>query len=95
MAAQNCSHRFPFLCYWNNLVVIKENKTWEEALDHCRALRSPTHQQFRYDLISVQPEDYNKIMAVVTEASTEEVGSDLVTSHFGREICLEFVHAVC
>lgn len=80
MATQNCSARFPFVCFRDNLVLVKENKTWEEALEHCRALKSPHHVSILYDLISVQPgEDHNYMMNKVTEANTEKVGSYSVT----------------
>ena len=28
-----------YICLMHNLILVKENKTWEEALDHCRALQ--------------------------------------------------------
>ncbi|XP_070297801.1 regenerating islet-derived protein 3-alpha-like [Salvelinus sp. IW2-2015] len=36
MADSLCQQRNPFLCFDLNVVLVKENKTWEEALDHCR-----------------------------------------------------------
>lgn len=91
MTTQDCSSRFPFLCYRagqdrtgqdnlvlveeDNLVLVEENKTWEEALEHCRALSSPTS----YDLVSIQPEDYDYVMKKLVEANAEEVGSNSVT----------------
>lgn len=91
MTTQDCSSRFPFLCYRagqdrtgqdnlvlveeDNLVLVKENKTWEEALEHCRALSSPTS----YDLVNIQPEDYDYVMKKLVEANAEEVGSNSVT----------------
>lgn len=30
-------NKFSFFCFHNNMVLVKENKTWEEALDHCRS----------------------------------------------------------
>lgn len=86
MTTQDCSSRFPFLCYRtgqdnlvleeeNNLVLVEENKTWEEALEHCRALSPPTS----YDLVSIQAEDYDYVMKKLVEANAEEVGSNSVT----------------
>ncbi|XP_030614937.1 dromaiocalcin-1-like [Archocentrus centrarchus] len=69
MASKNCDTQLPFICYGGNLVLIEENKTWEEALEHCRALS--------YDLVSVQREDYNILMEVVSGANTEEVWTGL------------------
>nr|XP_040060816.1 macrophage mannose receptor 1-like [Gasterosteus aculeatus aculeatus] len=44
----DCSKRRPFSCFHNGLVLVKENKTWEEAMERCR-------QQHR-DLVSVTSE---------------------------------------
>lgn len=80
MATQNCSGQFPFICFRDNLVLVKENKTWEEALEHCRALKSPYYASTLYDLISVQPgEDHNYMINKIKEANTEMVGSYMVT----------------
>lgn len=67
MAAQNCNDHFPFVCLRENVILVKENKTWEEALEHCRGLS--------YDMVSVQPgEDHQKVMAYVKLADTDMVG---------------------
>ncbi|KAL6113628.1 uncharacterized protein ACO6RY_11864 [Pungitius sinensis] len=70
MSALSCSARFPFVCLSTNLLLVKENKTWEEALDHCRALGAVHNGQ--YDLVSVQPGD-EFVTTVMQEADTEEV----------------------
>ncbi|KAK1891681.1 putative C-type lectin domain family 20 member A [Dissostichus eleginoides] len=77
MATQNCSTRFPFVCLRHNLVLVKENKTWREALDHCRALNSPYNSNIRFELVSVQPEDHDNVMNKVKEGDTEEVWAGL------------------
>lgn len=33
---KNCEDKFVFFCFQSHLVLVKENKTWEEALEHCR-----------------------------------------------------------
>ncbi|XP_043954165.1 C-type lectin lectoxin-Lio2-like [Gambusia affinis] len=33
---ENCNERKPFICYEDKLILIKENKTWLEALTYCR-----------------------------------------------------------
>uniref|UniRef100_A0AAQ5YQ16 C-type lectin domain-containing protein n=1 Tax=Amphiprion ocellaris TaxID=80972 RepID=A0AAQ5YQ16_AMPOC len=77
MDTRNCSDRFPFICIKDNLLLVKENKTWEEALDHCRGLTPPTHYT-RYDLVSVQlGAEYDYVMRKIMEADTEEVWTGL------------------
>ncbi|XP_058249171.1 macrophage mannose receptor 1-like [Hemibagrus wyckioides] len=31
----DCTIKYPFICY-RNIILVKENKTWEDALQHCR-----------------------------------------------------------
>lgn len=71
MATQNSSYQFLFICSGDNLVLVKESKTWEEALENCRALSSPTQPELSYELVSVQPEDYNDVRSKVMNANTE------------------------
>ncbi|XP_029945729.1 C-type mannose receptor 2-like [Salarias fasciatus] len=74
MAAKKCTDQFPFVCVSDNLLLVKEKKSWEEAVEHCRAYTSPTNSQHRYDLASVQPgDDQNYIMTTVMKADTQEV----------------------
>lgn len=35
-----CDSQKAFLCYEDNPILVKENKTWEEALEHCRTLNT-------------------------------------------------------
>lgn len=79
MATQNCSARFPFICIRDNLVLVKENKTWEEALHHCRTLKFSHQPGVHYELVSVKPgEDHDYVMNKVKEANSEKVGSSSV-----------------
>lgn len=71
MATQKCTDRFPFVCFWDNLVLVKEDKTWEEALERCRSLDNQTY--LRYDLVSMQPEvDDYYVKNKIKEAATNE-----------------------
>ncbi|XP_067308184.1 C-type mannose receptor 2-like [Pseudorasbora parva] len=62
-----CNHRvFPFVCHEDKLILIKENRTWPEALRYCR--------QKHVDLVSVHSEAMQRrVMNVVKGASTAEV----------------------
>ncbi|XP_026234422.1 E-selectin-like [Anabas testudineus] len=76
MITQSCSARYPFICFTDNLVLVKENKTWEEALEYCKALTSPTYSP--YQLVSVQPgDDFSYMWNRVMEADTDEVWTGL------------------
>ncbi|XP_054914693.1 C-type mannose receptor 2-like isoform X3 [Poeciliopsis prolifica] len=50
---ENCTERKPFICYSDDkLILIKENKTWHEALNHCR--------QNHHDLVTITNMDEQK-----------------------------------
>ncbi|MEQ2203164.1 hypothetical protein XENOCAPTIV_025834 [Xenoophorus captivus] len=76
MATEDYGLSLPFVCIQEgniNVILVKESKSWEEALEHCRGLNS---SGFGFDLISVQPGDEQEnIMNKVMEADTKEVGS--------------------
>ena len=72
MANLDCDTLWPFYCYSDNLVLVKEDKTWEEALEHCRAMDSA--DPLRNDLISLSgPSDLHTVWSRVNEATTNEV----------------------
>ncbi|KAG7253611.1 hypothetical protein CRUP_016322, partial [Coryphaenoides rupestris] len=60
-----CDDHYGFVCYSDNLVLIKEEKTWEEALQHCRDLGE-------YDLLSSQY-DHRFVRRHIEKAVTNEV----------------------
>jgi len=67
MSTQTCSTPLPFVCRWDNVVLVKEHKSWEAALEHCRALG--------HELVSVEPGDDHGYMAgKLVLADTEAVG---------------------
>uniref|UniRef100_A0A8C1YAX5 C-type lectin domain-containing protein n=1 Tax=Cyprinus carpio TaxID=7962 RepID=A0A8C1YAX5_CYPCA len=61
-----CSKEHPFVCYDDKLVLIRENKTWTEALRHCRNMDM--------DLVSVDSEQMQRrVMNVTSSASSAHV----------------------
>ncbi|KAK7912606.1 hypothetical protein WMY93_012817 [Mugilogobius chulae] len=40
MSVQSCSEAFPFLCFRDNLVLLEEKMSWEEALEACGNISS-------------------------------------------------------
>ncbi|CAL8366504.1 unnamed protein product [Boreogadus saida] len=66
-----CSNGLYYLCENNHLVFVEEKKTWEEALDHCRALGPDASK--RTDLLSFHDEEeLSYTREVMTRAQTEE-----------------------
>lgn len=70
------------MCYEERLVLVKEKKTWEDALVHCRALEAvdpmlpaDSYQNHRYDLATVlTADDLSFAREKAQEATTDEVG---------------------
>ncbi|CAL8382138.1 unnamed protein product [Arctogadus glacialis] len=79
----DCDTLWPFYCFQDNVVLVKENKTWEEALEHCRAMdmANPsllTSNNHRNDLISISgPLDQQIVWTKIDEAITNEVWTGL------------------
>ncbi|XP_058628870.1 macrophage mannose receptor 1-like isoform X1 [Onychostoma macrolepis] len=62
----SCTNQYPFVCHEDELIVIRENLTWAEALRYCR--------QNHVDLVSVHSEEIQRrVMNVVKRASTAAV----------------------
>ncbi|XP_051988545.1 secretory phospholipase A2 receptor-like isoform X2 [Xyrauchen texanus] len=62
----NQINKFPFVCYKDQLVLIKQNRTWNEALRYCR--------ENHVDLVSVDsPQIQHHVMNVARSASTTAV----------------------
>ncbi|XP_016522170.1 macrophage mannose receptor 1-like [Poecilia formosa] len=63
---ENCDERKPFICYDDKVILIKENKTWEDALTYCR--------DHHHDLVTItNMEDQIWIQEKVKNASTDYV----------------------
>lgn len=81
----SCSERFHPLCLNDNLLVVKENKTWEEAVNYCLALngwkKNQPHRRYKFNLLSLyEGSDYNYIRDRIYTATTTEVRLLLVGS---------------
>ncbi|KAJ8272524.1 hypothetical protein GJAV_G00090200 [Gymnothorax javanicus] len=62
----NCSEEKPFYCYDDELILVRENRTWDEALDYCRRHHS--------DLVSVYFESLQHwVKRRAQQASTDHV----------------------
>lgn len=62
-SSDDCNKEKPFFCYDDKLVLINEDKTWEEALDYCR-------KNYR-DLVSITNPDQQRVVEVkAVEASS-------------------------
>nr|XP_033501783.1 putative C-type lectin domain family 20 member A [Epinephelus lanceolatus] len=83
--SDKCSSKHTFLCFNERLVLVKERKTWEQALQHCRALEAVNsnqpatdYQNHRYDLATLHsPDDHKYAREKAKYAPTNEVWTGL------------------
>lgn len=72
-----CSEKLGFVCEDYNLVLVNESKTWEEALEHCRSMRSKCvdRQQcvYGHELVSLQWDEFHYTTKLMKGAATDEV----------------------
>ncbi|XP_038162418.1 putative C-type lectin domain family 20 member A [Cyprinodon tularosa] len=69
-----CNKKYIVICYDEYLVLVKENKTWEEALEHCRALDSVN----RFNLATLLTEhDLSYAQELAQNATTDEIWTGL------------------
>ncbi|XP_039475413.1 macrophage mannose receptor 1-like [Oreochromis aureus] len=67
-----CSKEFYPFCFVDNLVVVNENKTWEDALIHCRRMKTSC-SGCKYDLLSLTDvSQYNYVRDRIYRATTDE-----------------------
>lgn len=75
---------FRFVCFSDNLVVVNENKTWEEALMHCSTMTKPCGDSnnictYNYQLLNLQYlDEYSYVRSRMSTATTDEVGEWVV-----------------
>ncbi|XP_034567788.1 dromaiocalcin-1-like isoform X2 [Notolabrus celidotus] len=67
------------MCSKEMLVLVKENKTWEDALMHCRGLeakdpRKPftAYENYKYDLATLLTEDDHKFARETAKSATTD-----------------------
>ncbi|KAF7213138.1 C-type mannose receptor 2-like [Nothobranchius furzeri] len=80
-----CSVTHTFVCSYVTLVLVKENKTWDEALEHCRSLEDTDSVNLtikfwkhNYDLATlITADDHNFARSRAQEATTGEVWTGL------------------
>lgn len=75
---KECTSKHGFVCQDDNLVVVKENKTWEEALNHCRRInnrcKDPWYEcSYKYNLLSLKDSDYQYVRDRIYRSTTDEV----------------------
>lgn len=70
-----CFQNLPFVCFSDNLVLVKQNKTWEEALNHCKEM---TNASYKYNLLSfTNSSEYDYVSDRIYGASNDEVWTGL------------------
>ncbi|XP_029945199.1 C-type mannose receptor 2-like [Salarias fasciatus] len=77
--SEECDDVHPFVCFDESVLLVQHNKTWEEALDHCRWLwRREESWSLRFDLSTViSQNDVTNAREMAQYATTEEVWTGL------------------
>ncbi|XP_051251093.1 C-type mannose receptor 2-like [Dicentrarchus labrax] len=82
--ATKCESHNQFMCYEENLVLVKENETWEDALMHCRTLEAvdqskpaTDYQNHRYDLATLLTVDDLTFAQETAQEAPHEVWTGL------------------
>ncbi|CAJ1048460.1 macrophage mannose receptor 1-like [Xyrichtys novacula] len=74
-----CHFEYKSVCYDDELILVKEKKTWEEALEHCRSLKTDptpnnTASDHLYDLLHMHAGNTNlHAKKLIQNAQTQEV----------------------
>lgn len=89
--SEGCSKRHEVVCYDDKLLVVKENKTWEEALTHCQNIDTKCSDSsgpcvLKYYLLSLELlSDYDYVRDRIYTATTDEVRD---THEAGPAMCV-------
>ncbi|XP_031148458.1 lymphocyte antigen 75-like [Sander lucioperca] len=83
--SDHCEISHSVMCNNETLVLVKENKTWEQALKHCRTLEAvdssqpaTVYQNYRYDLATLlTSDDHVYAREKAQDATTNEVWTGL------------------
>ncbi|XP_071386464.1 macrophage mannose receptor 1-like [Centroberyx affinis] len=67
-----CDKQYTFVCYEDDLILVKEKKTWEEAAEHCGTL----HRKHPFHLAPARGGD-GYARSVIRDAETDEVWTGL------------------
>ncbi|XP_008289409.1 snaclec alboaggregin-B subunit alpha-like [Stegastes partitus] len=81
----DCGAGRSFMCSDEKLILVKESKTWEEALEHCRSLEildpnvaTAPYRNYRYDLATlISQDDHTKAREKAQEADSQSVWTGL------------------
>lgn len=68
-----CWNAKEFVCYDENMILVKEKKTWESALEHCRSLDMIATMDNTYDLMHVTLEEVDYVKKALLFAQTDRV----------------------
>lgn len=74
-----CSESFYVLCHqdFSSKYLVKEAKTWEEAMEHCRTFTTDPDLNYVYNLPAVDEGNKYYSMWIIAAAETEEVWTGL------------------
>ncbi|MED6240067.1 hypothetical protein ATANTOWER_015578 [Ataeniobius toweri] len=70
-----CTEQLKFVCYDDNLELVTENKTWDDAINHCRKMSS---SKSKCDLLSTTTSSqFSYVRDRIYNATSEEVWTGL------------------
>ncbi|CAJ1062052.1 Transmembrane protein 147 [Xyrichtys novacula] len=81
--SRECSQQHRFVCLGDNLVLVKKNKTWEDALQHCKDLETECDEhsnrlcKLGFTLLTLQQSDHDYVRKRMKHSDIEEVWTGL------------------